>query len=393
MVDRLVAFAGCSCFTAAHRPGAAAGATPCRLNGLGALGKWLFWLRPFVRFGAGRVHSSQGGADVTQTIRLAHLSDVHLPFHGGTGWRHLNIKRTLGWLNWLRKRQFVHRWQALEAMAADVKAQAPDHILVSGDLVNIGLPREYDAALEWLNVLGSPDKVSLVPGNHDAYVMAEAREGIRLWAQYMESDAFGLTLAAYARAGALGEARDLREAFPYVRRVGPVAIIGLNSGVATRPGSAIGELGVGQLERLRKLLAALREMGLFRLVMIHHPPLVSLAPADRALRDAGSLEAILREEGAGLVIHGHNHVMSSAGHGGVRVEGVASASAWRTYKSEPRARYNLISICPSGDAGGFHIEIETRGLGMAGATVERIAQHQFDVHSAGSEVQNKGKRG
>ncbi|WP_457825368.1 hypothetical protein, partial [Staphylococcus aureus] len=75
---------------------------------------------------------------MTDAVRFAWLSDVHLPL-AGFPLRYWNLKRVLGWLNWQRKRRFIHTREALDLIVADMKAQKPDHILVSGDLINLGL--------------------------------------------------------------------------------------------------------------------------------------------------------------------------------------------------------------------------------------------------------------
>ena len=281
-----------------------------------------------------------------ETITIAHLSDVHLPPVAGFTPRHWNVKRTLGWLNWQRKRRFIHCRAALDAIVADAKAQRPDHILVSGDLINIGLPAEYEAALEWLGTVGPPDRVSVVPGNHDIYVRMASDPGVARWTPYMT-----------------GEGTSGEHAFPYVRRIGGVAIVGLNSSVPTPVGFARGLLGRPQLDRLGATLEALAGEGLVRLVMIHHPPLPGLAPRRRALVDADALEAVLRRRGAELVVFGHNHRNIRVMSGGIPVVGVASASAARAYRDEPAGCYNLIRVTPrDGHAGPAAIAIETRGI-------------------------------
>ncbi len=85
---------------------------------------------------------------------LAHLSDPHLaplPFPHP---RELLSKRGLGYLNWLRKRRSIHRADMLTALVADLKDHAPDHIAVTGDLVNLSLTKEFAPALAWLEGLG-----------------------------------------------------------------------------------------------------------------------------------------------------------------------------------------------------------------------------------------------
>src|SRR5690606_9238905 len=101
-----------------------------------------------------------------------------------------------------------------------------DHIAVSGDLINIGLPQEYETALLWLHSLGPPSFVSVVPGNHDIYTRLRRHSGVGRWARYMESDDWGAELAP-----------GPGPRFPYVRRIGEaVALVGLNRSEERRVG-------------------------------------------------------------------------------------------------------------------------------------------------------------
>ena len=300
------------------------------------------------------------------SVLLAHLSDIHLPLTAAFPPHLWTTKRLLGWLNWQRKRRFVHTRAALDAIVADIKAHTPDHILLSGDLINIGLPGEYAAAASWLATLGPPTSVALVPGNHDAYITREALPGLALWQPY-----------------SLGEPPASRGSpdYPYVRHLGAVAIVGVNSGVPTPIGIAQGEIGTDQLARLSHILKDLGERGLVRLVMLHHPPFPDATPNARALRDARALQDLIAAAGAELIVHGHNHIMSSKPVGSTRVEGVASASAARKLGHEPRARYNLIGMTPSADT--IEIDIETRGIDAAGGVVS-IERRSYATRRIGS---------
>jgi 3',5'-cyclic AMP phosphodiesterase CpdA len=101
---------------------------------------------------------------------LAHISDPHLgPLPRGR-WRELAGKRALGFLNYQLRRRHEHKMEVLDELLADLHAQKPDHIAVTGDLVNLALPDEFPAAAAFLARVGPPDRVSFVPGNHDAYV-------------------------------------------------------------------------------------------------------------------------------------------------------------------------------------------------------------------------------
>ncbi len=329
-------------------------------------------------------------------MTIAHLSDCHLPNVRGYWPRYWNVKRTLGWLNWTVKRRVIHQHSAIEAMLADIAAHAPDHIAITGDLVNIGLPTEYEAARDWLTSVGPPDRVSVVPGNHDIYVDPEGANGTALWRAYMTSDAFGTSIGGVrvdgVQAGGIQVTPWYRDAFPYVRRIGPAVLIGVNSSHPTAIGYAGGTVGPAQRERLGRILEATREAGLARIVMIHHPPVRWLASPRRALSDVGDVEPLIARHGAELVLHGHNHVVSDEkisgeetrtdenGTGGdqsVRVLGIGSASAEYPYKHEPRACWRLIRIAREPASGGFAITCELRGYQNYGDEVQTIGTTEF----------------
>ena len=103
-------------------------------------------------------------------IRIAHLSDCHIPPLEHVKLKHLLSKRTFGYINWHRHRKFIHLKGALDKLVVDLKGAGADHIVCTGDLVNIGTPYEFEKASIWLQELGNPDTLSLVPGNHDSYV-------------------------------------------------------------------------------------------------------------------------------------------------------------------------------------------------------------------------------
>lgn len=295
-------------------------------------------------------------------IVLAQISDVHLGPIVGFSPRFWNFKRATGFLNWTRKRRDAYSRAVLDRIVADMLAQAPDHIAVTGDLINIGLPAEMDLAARWLSTLGPPDRVSVIPGNHDIYAPLGRDHGIARWQSYMT-----------------GETTD-GAPFPYVRRIGPVALIGLNSAIETRPFVASGHLGGAQRRRLAALLERLGGDGIPRVVMIHHPPLPGQARPARGLKDAPALAEIIARHGAELVIHGHNHRnMLAHVHEPVRnrhvpIVGIPSGSMAKMHPREPLARYNLYRL--TREAG--HIAIELVGRGLAhpdGPVIELERRH------------------
>jgi 3',5'-cyclic AMP phosphodiesterase CpdA len=288
---------------------------------------------------------------------LAHLSDPHLGPLPVPRLCELLGKRATGFINWRRKRHRIHRGDVLARIVADLKAQAPDHIAVTGDLINISLPGEYPPALAWLASLGPPHGVTLVPGNHDIYVREAARLPQLHWSDYMRGDDSAMTT------------------FPFLRRRGPLALIGLSTAVPTAPFMATGRLGGEQLARLAETLDRCAREGLFRVVMIHHPPISTPARRLKRLVDGPDFCAVLARHGAELVIHGHDHARSlielKGPRGPIPVVGVPSASEAPPGEHD-RAGYNLYVV--EGEAGAWRCEAISRGLSADGDAVVEVAR-------------------
>jgi 3',5'-cyclic AMP phosphodiesterase CpdA len=256
---------------------------------------------------------------------LAHLSDAHLAMQPRAA--ELVGKRGLGFINWQRKRKTIHRVEVLEAISQDVKARSPDHIAMTGDLVNLSLAAEYRRAGAWLETLGRSADVTVVPGNHDVYVRGAEQCPAEFWGDYMRGD-------------------DGLQRFPFLRRRGGVALIALSTAVPTGPFLATGRLGERQLSRLADLLEETR--GSFRIVLIHHPPSGALRRYLRRLVDAASLRRVLAAKGAELLLHGHDHRRSLVWLEGPRTKipavGAPSASAQAPHGDEDGAGYNIFHI-------------------------------------------------
>lgn len=302
---------------------------------------------------------------------LAHLSDPHLPMPRA-GALDLVGKRATGYFNWWRNRVQLHRPEALAGIVADIKARQPGHIALTGDLVNISLPEEFERAFPWLASLGGPEEITIVPGNHDVYVATKWREGLGRWGAYMASD------GAPPAAGF--------DVFPTLRRRGPLALVGLNSGEPKPPLLATGTLGDAQIARSEQLLNDLGREGLCRVVLIHHPPLTTESRFKK-LTDAAAFQAMVRRVGCELVLHGHNHrseIARIAGpRGPVPVIGVSSASA-APGSRYGRARYHLLGI--ERDGAGWRFVLDMRALNADGSGCEPDGRLVFNSGAAVTEA-------
>lgn len=188
-------------------------------------------------------------------IRLAHLSDLHFGAEDPL---------------------------VVEALVADLRAQAPALVAVSGDLTQRARRREFEAARAFLDALPAP--TLCVPGNHDMPLF-------QLWRRFR---------SPFARYRAL-VTPDL---CPFVRLEGLCAL-GLNT--ARRLTLKEGRVN----EEQRALVArSFRDVppGAWRVIVTHHPFVLEHEEAPGELV-ANATEAIRAVEALSvdLVLSGHLH--------------------------------------------------------------------------------------
>lgn len=287
---------------------------------------------------------------------IAHITDPHLSPAPMPGLADFRLKRLLGYVNWKRGRERRNDMAMLARLVADMLDQRPDHVAVTGDLVNIAMPAEFRAAAAWMAALGDPADVSFVPGNHDAYVRTALPMLNATFAPWTTNDS-----------GVSG--------YPYLRVRGAIAIIGLSSGVPTAPLMATGRVGARQMEAFDALLVETGRQGLARVVLIHHPPIKRGEPPLRGLTDAAAFERVVRERGAEAILHGHTHKQlvrslpsrgTKAAGGAIPVLGAPSAAA-AARDPRYRAAYHLVRL--DWEAGAWRVSARARGLAPGGYAI------------------------
>lgn len=231
------------------------------------------------------------------TIRLIHISDIHLTVR--SKWRGVDWinKRMAAWLNLRflgRGLLFRRATTVLTALMREVRQRRPDRVLFSGDATALGFEEEVAHAA---NMLGLKDEEPLpglaVPGNHDYCTRCAETSG------FFEKH-FDPWLQGERIDGAM---------YPFAQRVGPAWIIGVNSACGNRwAWDASGHVGPGQLERLRQLLTRLD--GGPRILVTHYPATRASGKLEfrtHRLRDVHALADVATEGKVGLWLHGHLH--------------------------------------------------------------------------------------
>jgi 3',5'-cyclic AMP phosphodiesterase CpdA len=285
-------------------------------------------------------------------VLVAHVSDLHLLSLEGVSPLAFLGKRLTGGLNLLFNRGGEFPVHVAQALMRDLVDQHPDHLVVSGDLTNLAFEGELELVHETLAACGLPAAaITVVPGNHDYYTRASARE-----------DHFCRIMAEHLR----GDLQPGPGRFPFVRLRGTtLALVALSSARPSAPLMAVGTLGRRQLRLLERLLADEALAGRFRLVVLHHPPRGEHIKWHNRLTDADDLAAVLARVGAELVIHGHLHRFCEESLPGpegrpIPVIGVASGTWLSPADPRRRAQYNLYRIEASG-----RFEVNRRGYDLA----------------------------
>lgn len=295
-------------------------------------------------------------------MRIAHLSDLHLlSLEGAVPYRLFN-KRITGYMNLRFHRKSVHKPFAVRAAAREIQRLGIDHVVITGDVSNLALENEFELVRRFLaDDLGlPPERVSLVPGNHDAYTGGAHR-----------SRRFATTFGAYLRSD-LPDFTVPGEAFPFVHLRGPAAIIGVSTAVPRPPLVASGAIGGPQLRALERILAHPEVTSRTAVILQHHPihnPRSLAKSALEGLWDAPAEARLLGRLRRGLVLHGHLHrrihrkLKTDHGH----LDAVGATSASLLHESDERmAGFNVYEV-DAGDGrvreiGSHRLHVETEAF-------------------------------
>ena len=165
------------------------------------------------------------------------------------------------------------RQELADSMIAEVNALAPDIVVVTGDLTDMGLHDDYLQVRALLDRIEC-ERMLVVPGNHDARNVGEV---------HFES-LFGPRKSEMLLRG--------------------VHLLGIDSSEPDLDGGRVGREGYLWIEE------RLAEPSEFKILAIHHHlvPVPGTGRERNVVADAGDLLRVLTENGVDLVLCGHKHV-------------------------------------------------------------------------------------
>lgn len=273
-------------------------------------------------------------------LTIAHISDLHLPLET-IHFSKLSLcnKRFLSFLSWKKRRLSLQK-KNLDRVIHDINAHHPDLVLISGDLTNLALPEEFKQAAEWLHQLPFPN-IRVVPGNHDCLVQTQWHNTHAYWTPWTK---------AYSK-----------DDYPTITKTDTTAIIGISTSVPTAPFFASGYINKEQLEHIKETLRKAKEEKLFRIVMLHHPPVSKLMHERKALRNRKALQEIFDEVGVEMILYGHTHktITKKIPHTNIPMLGISSASS-NAVRPQRQAAWRKIIIEP--EENHLHVNFSVRSL-------------------------------
>ena len=101
---------------------------------------------------------------------IIHISDLH--FHTyPQNFQECKSKRILGMGNLFFRRAKQYPLERAKLLVEQIQQLKWDHLVISGDLTQLSLERGFSLARETLEpLLKDPERVTIIPGNHDRYV-------------------------------------------------------------------------------------------------------------------------------------------------------------------------------------------------------------------------------
>ncbi|MCO4760649.1 MAG: metallophosphoesterase [Myxococcales bacterium] len=281
-----------------------------------------------------------------QSIRIAHLSDLHVLDLTGTAPARFLNKRVTGVANLLGARRDAHPIRIAEALPTALGPQGldVDHVVITGDLSNLALESEFARAKQVVTSLGGPERVTVIPGNHDVYTQGALRSSRfeSFFGQWMmPTPVDPADLERVRKAG--------RQHYPFAKTIAPgIVVYGLSSAIPAPPIFAWGEVGSEQLSRLRGLVAAEPPEIHTRIVLVHHNLHTRSGLSERTslLRDRDALKTTLRDIDATVLLHGHTHPPQQhtlAGDGSTWILGCGS-STWYKPAHDHVAHFNVLTL-------------------------------------------------
>jgi Icc protein len=241
-------------------------------------------------------------------FRIAHISDTHV----SPEYNRKNILK-------------------LKSLLSRVVDENYDHVVITGDIAGHGEERDFRSVRRILKYFGllEYEKLTVTIGNHDIFGGVHRAEDLLSFGKHCRSVNYAEKVGLFERAFREtfpAKAYETERVFPFIKIIGPVAFVGINSvrpfHPILNPVGSNGHVSERQIQAVERIFSHPLVDGLTKIALIHHhfdkyrPYSSSLA--DRLyhifesqslkLHDRRRVQNILKTLGVNGVLHGHTHL-------------------------------------------------------------------------------------
>ena len=222
---------------------------------------------------------------------ICHISDLHLPIEKKPTLLQLFNKRIFGFLNHTSKRKNIFKLENLDLIFNDINKSNDIHTVLTGDIVNLSLEDEFSSASQLLDHHFTDEALSVIPGNHDAYIKVDYKRSMSYLKKYFNKQNNSID----------------QEPFPYLKIINDIAIIGLSSAINSPPLMCWGKMSSKQINTLEDMLKSINGNNYFTIILIHHPVHKYGFMNLKGLLNRKQLLETITKYNINLVLHGHLH--------------------------------------------------------------------------------------
>jgi 3',5'-cyclic-AMP phosphodiesterase len=223
---------------------------------------------------------------------IAHLTDLHL-VENNYAHRRFESRARLQYLSFGRPLAPATRKNRVSSALHEVWMRNVDHLLITGDLTEDGHQEQFEVLAQLLAESRiPPERVTLVPGNHDAYIDADGFD-----------QALRGPLRAYAATSSIAAALRFRD----------VTIVPVSTAFQQSPLRSAGAIASDELASLAAIVTDPALAGRPIVFAQHHPPGVAFIPLLQwldGLTEHSALSRLFRRCPHLHVMHGHTHKCS-----------------------------------------------------------------------------------
>ncbi len=250
-------------------------------------------------------------------FRIAHISDTHV----SPEYNRRNILK-------------------LKCLLSQVIDEGYDHLVITGDIAGHGEERDFRSVRRILKYFGllEYEKLTVTIGNHDIFGGIHRAEDLLSFGKHCRSINYAEKMNLFERAFREtfpAKAYESERVFPFVKIIGPVVFVGMNSvrpfHPVLNPFGSNGHVSDRQLDGVERILSHPSIAGLRKIILIHHhfgkyqPYSESFGNKLYHLFESHTLklhqrkktEELFRKLKVDAVLHGHTHIEEIYSNSGI----------------------------------------------------------------------------